>query len=78
MSDLFLKDLSEAVVKEIERRAAQHGHSAEDEARAALEQQFRPPAKDFWERADKLRAELRERGLHFDSAEIIRQDRDSR
>jgi len=78
MSDLVLKDLSEAVVQEIGRRAALRGRSAEEEARAALEQQFKPPAKDFWERADKLRKELRARGLHFDSAEIIRQDRDSR
>jgi plasmid stability protein len=78
MVDLLVRDVPETVVTALEKRAAENGRDAGMEVRVILEENLKPKSEDFWERAEKLREELRGRGLFFDSAEIIRQARDER
>lgn len=78
MVDLLVRDVPETVVSALEKRAAENGRNAEAEVRMILEENLKPKSEDFWERAEKLREELRGRGLFFDSAEVIRQARDER
>jgi|HubBroStandDraft_5_1064220.scaffolds.fasta_scaffold393701_3 antitoxin FitA len=78
MAQLLVRDVPDTVAAELKKRAAKNGRSAEAEHRAILEQTLKPEHEDFWEEAAKLREELQARGLHFDSAAIIRQDRDER
>jgi plasmid stability protein len=85
MPELVMRDVPEDVVEALRRRAAAHGRTEEAELRAILEEAVcasrepvpRPGRADFWERAAKLREELR--GRHITpSEELIRQDRDER
>jgi plasmid stability protein len=78
MSELLPNDLPETIAVALNKRAAQNGRTPEAEVRAILADVLRTGSEDFWERATKLREALRARGLHFDSAEMIRQDRDQR
>ena len=65
-------------VEALKRRAAKNGRSAEAEHRALLEAQLKPAsADDFWEKAARWREELKGR-IHGNSADLIREDRDSR
>jgi len=78
MADLHLRDIPEDLADRLKRRADQHGRTREDEAREILEQSLKPPGSpDFWERAAELRARLKGR-VSGDSADLIREDRDSR
>jgi plasmid stability protein len=77
MPQLLVRDVPLDVVEALKRRAAEHGRSAEAEHRAILEETLRPGRAGFWERAAKLREELR--GWKFTPSEdLIRQDRDER
>jgi plasmid stability protein len=78
MAQLLVRDLKEETVAALKKRAKEHGRSAEAEHRAILEEALKQSASSFWEDAAKFREELRARGLQFDSAEMIRKDRDSR
>ena len=79
MAQLLVRDVPEATVAALKKRAKEHGRSAEAEHRAILEAALKQKKEDFWERADKLRKELEDSGRTFtDSTELIRQDRDSR
>ena len=77
MPQLLVRDVPLDVVEALKRRAAEHGRSAEAEHRHILEQALRPGRADFWERAAKLREELRGR-VFTPSEDLIRQDRDER
>lgn len=77
MGHLILNDLRDDVIEKLNTRAATNGRTAEEELRAILEEALSSPREDFWTLADRLRAETRARNLP-DSAELIRQDRDSR
>jgi plasmid stability protein len=77
MGQLLVRDVPDKIIAALKKRAKQHGRSAEAEHRAILEQTFKPPADDFWERAAKLREELRGRTF-TDSAILIREARDER
>jgi antitoxin FitA len=77
MPQLLVRDVPQDVVEALKRRAAEHGHSAEAEHRAILEEALRAGRAGFWERAAALRAETRGRIL-TNSTELIRQDRDER
>jgi len=78
MAQLLVRDVPDEVASALKKRAAKNGRSAEAEHRAILEATLKPASEDFWEGAAKLREELREQGRHFDSAPLIRQDRDER
>jgi antitoxin FitA len=77
MPQLLVRDVPQDVVEALKRRAAEHGHSAEAEHRAILEEALRAGRAGFWERAAALRAETRGCIL-TNSTELIRQNRDER
>ena len=77
MAQLLVRNLPDHLVHALKERAAKHGRSAEAEHRAILEENLKPPAEDFWERARRMREQTR--GLNLsDSTEIIREWRDKR
>ncbi|HEX3673870.1 MAG TPA: hypothetical protein VHU87_06320 [Rhizomicrobium sp.] len=78
MGQLLVRDVPEDTIAALKERAKENGRSTEAEHRAILQETVKPRHGKFWEDAAKLREELRARGLRFDSAALIRQDRDSR
>lgn len=76
MRQLTVRGVADRVVDALKVRAAKHGRSAEAEHRVILEEAL-AGAEDFWEEAARLRKEVAGRP-HSDSAEIIREARDSR
>jgi plasmid stability protein len=78
MGQLLVRDVPEDTIAALKERAKENGRSTEAEHRAILQETVKSKREKFWEDAAELREELRARGLHFDSAVIIRQDRDSR
>ena len=77
MPQLLVRDVPQDVVEALNRRAVEHGRSAEAEHRVILEEALRPGRAGFWQRAAKLREETRGR-IFTDSTDLIRQDRDER
>ena len=77
MAQLLVRDLDDDLVRLLKQRATSNGRSAEAEHRAILEQALRAAGEPFWQTAQRLQAETQGRGGP-DSAEIIRQDRDTR
>jgi plasmid stability protein len=77
MPQLLVRDVPRDVVEALKRRAAGHGRSAEAEHRAILETALKAGREGFRARAADLRAQTRGR-LIGDSADLIREDRDSR
>ncbi len=76
-AELLVRDVPRDVVEALERRAAEHGRSAEAEHRLILEEAVRPGRTDFWERAARLRDATKGR-IITPSEILIRQDRDER
>jgi len=74
---LLVRGVPLDIVEALRRRATENGRSAEAEHRLILEQTLCPGRAGFWERAAKLREELRGR-ISGDSADLIREDRDQR
>lgn len=77
MPQLLVRDVPRDVVEALKRQAANHGRSAEAEHRAILEKALKAGRQAFRERADRLRAQTRGR-IVGESADLIREDRDSR
>jgi plasmid stability protein len=77
MAQLLVRDVPRDVVDALKRRAAAHGRSAEAEHRAILEQALKAGRESFRERARQLRDETAGR-ISGESADLIREDRDSR
>jgi len=77
MAQLLVRGLSQDVVENLKRRAAEHGRSTEAEHRTILEETLSSKRAGFWERAAKLREETRGR-ITIPSEELIRQARDER
>jgi plasmid stability protein len=77
MAQLLVRDVPQDVVEALKQRAKEHGRSAEAEHRAILEEALRAGRSGFWERAAKLREEMRGRTF-TDSTDLSRQDRDER
>jgi len=77
MAQILVRKLDKDVVERLKKRAKKQGRSLEAEARIVLEQ----AAKVDYEAAARLADEIRSRfkGRVFsDSADLIREDRDSR
>jgi plasmid stability protein len=72
---LTVRGLDPAIVAALKHRAAEHGRSMEAEHRELLREALAPGRKDFWERADAIRSRTPWDG---NSADLIREDRDSR
>lgn len=77
MAQLTVRSLSEELVRALKIRAARHGRSAEAEHRLILEQVLKPGGGDFWERADRARAETAGT-RQTDSRLLVREMRDER
>ena len=77
MAQLLVRDVPRDVVDALKRRASSHGRSAEAEHRAILETALRPGRETFRARAGQLREQTRGR-IAGESADLIREDRDSR
>ena len=85
MPELLVRDVPDYVVEALRRRAAAKGRTEDAELRSILEEALRasgepaprPGRADFWERAAKLREELRGR-IFTPSEDLIRQDQDER
>lgn len=77
MAQLLVRDIPRDIVEALKRRAAQHGRSAEAEHRAILQEALHPARAAFRQRVKALRDQTRGR-IEGDSADLIREDRDSR
>jgi plasmid stability protein len=77
MAQLLVRDVPRDVVEALMRHASNHGRSAEAEHRAILEKALRAGREAFRARASRLREESRGR-IIGESADVIREDRDSR
>jgi plasmid stability protein len=77
MAQLLVRDVPRDVVEALKRQATQHGRSAEAEHRAILEAALRAGRDTFRTRAAALREATVGR-IAGESAELIREDRDSR
>jgi plasmid stability protein len=77
MAQLLVRDVPRDVVEALKRQASSHGRSAEAEHRAILEAALKSGREAFRARASKLREETLGR-IIGESADLIRQDRDSR
>ena len=73
MADLTVRNVSEAVVDALQRRAAANGHSPEAEHRELLRAALLGGNRDFAARAEALRGRLHS---SVDSTETIRAARD--
>lgn len=70
--------LDEDLVARLNRRAARHGRSAEDEARSILDSVLATESEaDFWQRAAELRASLAGR-TYTPSEDLLRESREER
>lgn len=77
MAQFLIRKVREDVAREVKKRAAKSGRSAEAELRAWLEDSYKPASENFWTQAAKSIEEQRRKGLMFDSTTIIRKSRDS-
>jgi antitoxin FitA len=77
MPQLLVRNVPRDVVEALKRLAALHGRSAEAEHRAILEQALKAGRESFRARARQLRDETSGR-ISGESADLIREDRDSR
>ncbi|MBV9991904.1 MAG: hypothetical protein JOZ72_11505 [Alphaproteobacteria bacterium] len=77
MAQLLVRNVPDHIAAALEKRAAEHGRSAEAEHRAILETALKHRSEDFWDAARKLREELKGRTF-TPSEDLIREDRDTR
>ena len=78
MVDNVITGLSEAVIVELEKRAAAHHCSLSDEAKSILSGVLAPKIDNDWSRVDAIFHRLSKSGRLFsDSATLIRESRDA-
>ena len=77
MAEVILRDLDDRVVETLRRRADARGVSLEQELREIVEQAAKPSRAERVAAIDRIR-EMTPRRLETDSADLIREDRDSR
>lgn len=76
MSQLLLTDLEDATISTLEERAARHGRTPQDEAKAILAEALTPKAKAL-AGVDAIYNRLAASGRVFsDSVELLREDRE--
>lgn len=77
MSELVLTDVNEVVLHQLEERAARHGRTPEEEAKAILSEILQGKGQGAWAQVDAIYSHLAASGRTFsDSAELLREDRD--
>ena len=79
MAQIIVRNLDDAIVETLKKRAERNNRSLEAEVRQILEQASQQLSWDeAWERVDAFRQKMIDSGRTFsDSAELIREDRDS-
>ena len=81
MPDMLIRNLRPETVEFFTRRAREHGRSLAAEVKSLMEDEEEregAAVDDFWEQARHLRESIASRvGVLSDSAELIREDRDS-
>jgi plasmid stability protein len=77
MPDIILSNVSEVLITELGKRAADHRCSPTDEAKSILANALLRPNKGDWSQVDAIFNRLAASGRPFqDSADLIREDRD--
>jgi antitoxin FitA len=77
MAQVIVRNLDEQVVSSLKIKAELHGHSLEQELREILKRAAELTTEEKLALVDRIRAKQK-RPLEDDSAELIREDRDSR
>ncbi len=77
MAQVIVRNLDEDVVASLKFKAELHGHSLEQELREILKRAAELTAEEKLALVDRIRAKQK-RPLEDDSADLIREDRDSR
>jgi antitoxin FitA len=77
MAQVIVRNLDEQVVSSLKIKAELHGHSLEQELREILKNAAELTVNEKLASADRIRA-MQARPLETDSADLIREDRDSR
>ena len=77
MARVIVRNLDEDVVSSLKFKAELHGHSLEQELREILKRSAELTVEEKLAMVDRIRAMTPKR-LEDDSAELIREDRDSR
>jgi plasmid stability protein len=79
MGDLLIRNVADATMAALKKKAKAAGKSVNDIARAALDAAARPSKEEIWAEADRLREQIRNRLGHdlSDSTADIRADRDN-
>lgn len=76
MATLTVRNVDDAIVRQLSIQAAEKGISREEEHRRILKQSLCPSKKEVWAELARLRAETPPQTT--DSTDLIREDRDSR
>ncbi|NIN71103.1 MAG: hypothetical protein GTO46_04025 [Gemmatimonadetes bacterium] len=75
MAQVLVRDLDDAIVETLKRRAKRHGRSLEAELRLILERSAGADMLEARRVAERIRDELSGR-VHSDSTELVAEDRE--
>jgi plasmid stability protein len=76
MSELILADVDDSILHDLRERAARHGRTLPEEAKAILAAALRDKRGDVWAPVDAIYQRLAASGQTFsDSADLLREDR---
>jgi plasmid stability protein len=80
MGDILVRNVDDAAIAQLKKKAKAAGKSVNEIAREALIAAAKPSKEEIWAEADRIRAKIRARvGRDLpDSTAAIREDRDSR
>ncbi len=77
MAELVLTGVDDAVLRRLQERAASHGRTPDEEAKAILAESVGAGRAHAWAPVDAIYDRLAASGRSFsDSAELLRKDRD--
>jgi plasmid stability protein len=77
MAELVLTDVDDMVLHNLRERAARHGRTPDEEAKAILAESVGTKRSGAWAPVDAIYERLAASGRTFsDSAELLRKDRD--
>ena len=80
MGDILVRNVDDAAIAQLKKKAKAAGKSVNEIAREALIAAAKPSKEEIWAEADRIRAKIRARVGHDlpDFTAAIREDRDSR
>ncbi len=80
MGDILVRNVDDAAIAQLKKKAKAAGKSVNEIAREALVAAAKPSKEEAWAEADRIRAKIRARVGHdlTDSTAGIREDRDTR